>query len=274
MLNILGGKSPKDHLKLAKLALNTDGTVHLYGKGSGTLGRKMGHITITAPTMKEAEAMMAPLIREFDAISGTPQQTTLSLEPPKPIPVVAVVMGSDSDLATMVPGIRILQNFAIPHTVRITSAHRTPSYMAEYAARAAGEGVKVIIAAGKEPHNVYLESWLIGPAGGAAHLPGMAAAHTPLPVIGVPVKATHLDGMDSTLSIVQMPRGVPVATVGISNSTNAALLAARILGIEDPRIRKEVEDYAESARKENMAKDKKLHDQGPELYMEQMPKKK
>jgi phosphoribosylaminoimidazole carboxylase len=102
----------------------------------------------------------------------------------------------------------------------------------------------------------------------------MAAAHTPLPVIGVPVKATHLDGNDSLLSIVQMPRGVPVATVGISNSTNAALLAARILGVEDPTIQKKVEDYAASALNENMGKDAKLHSLGWRKYMDQMPAKK
>jgi phosphoribosylaminoimidazole carboxylase len=102
----------------------------------------------------------------------------------------------------------------------------------------------------------------------------MAAAHTALPVIGVPVKATHLDGMDSMMSIVQMPRGVPVATVGISNSTNAALLAARILGVEDPAIQKKVEDYAEAARLENMDRDASVHTMGWRKYMAQMPAKK
>jgi phosphoribosylaminoimidazole carboxylase len=257
MLNILGGKSPNDHLELARLALDIDGTVHLYGKGPGTAGRKMGHITVTASTMREAESRMAPLIRKFDAISGRVHNTTLWQDSSLPAAIVAVVMGSDSDLVTMAPGIRILEKFAIPYTVRITSAHRTPNYMAEYAARAASDGIKVIIAG----------------AGGAAHLPGMAAAHTSLPVIGVPVKATHLDGVDSLHSIVQMPRGVPVATVGISNSTNAALLAARILGIEDPRIRKEVEDYAKAALEENLAKDLRIFEMGWEKYMEQMPKK-
>ncbi|KAG5716881.1 hypothetical protein E4T56_gene7410, partial [Termitomyces sp. T112] len=113
------------------------------------------------------------------------------------------------DLKTLVPGLKLLENyFGIEPAVEITSAHRTPDYMAEYAAEAASRGIKVIIAA----------------AGGAAHLPGMAAAHTALPVIGVPVKGSSLDGVDSLYSIVQMPRGVPVATVGINNSINAALL--------------------------------------------------
>jgi phosphoribosylaminoimidazole carboxylase len=148
MLNILGGNSPKDHLRLAQLALTLDGTVHLYNKGSGTLGRKMGHITITAPTMREAESIVAPLVRAFDAITGAPQEITPSEEPALPTPVVAVVMGSDTDLKTMEAGICILEKFGIPHIVRITSAHRTPDYMAEFAARAAGEGIKVIIAGG------------------------------------------------------------------------------------------------------------------------------
>jgi phosphoribosylaminoimidazole carboxylase len=152
MLNILGGKGPRDHHRLAQLALSIDGTVHLYDKGLGTLGRKMGHITITAPTMREAELMMTPLIKEFDAIAGT-VQTVLSKEPSSPAPVVAVVMGSDTDLATMAAGIIILEKFGIPHMVRITSAHRTPDYMAEFAARAAGEGLKVIIAGGLSNNN-------------------------------------------------------------------------------------------------------------------------
>jgi phosphoribosylaminoimidazole carboxylase len=149
MLNILGGSGPRDHLRLAQMALKIDGTVHLYDKGQGTLGRKMGHLTITAPTMREAESMMAPLITEFDAISGSPKAPPK--EPPSPAPVVAVVMGSTTDLETMKAGIVILELFGIPHEVRITSAHRTPDFMAEFAKQAAGEGIKVIIAGGQKP---------------------------------------------------------------------------------------------------------------------------
>jgi phosphoribosylaminoimidazole carboxylase len=257
MLNILGGQNPGSHMKLVKDALARDGTVHLYGKGPGTIGRKMGHITITAPTMREAESLIAPLIRSFDEIAGN-KLSSDSTNITTPTPLVAVVMGSDSDLPTMEAGIVILEKFAIPHEVRITSAHRTPNFMSDFAAKAADRGLKVIIAA----------------AGGAAHLPGMIASQTALPVIGVPVKASVLDGVDSLHSIVQMPRGVPVATVGISNSTNAALLAARMLGMEDERIREAVEKYAAASRDESIGKDEILQEMGTKKYLEQVLRKK
>ncbi|KAJ5221780.1 phosphoribosylaminoimidazole carboxylase [Penicillium citrinum] len=241
MLNIIGGATPDSHLKAAESALSIpNASIHLYSKGAAKPGRKMGHITVTAATMHEAETMIQPLIDVVDDMRAQ----------------LAVVMGSDSDLKTLVPGLKLLQNyFGIEPAVEITSAHRTPDYMAEYSAEAASRGIKVIIAA----------------AGGAAHLPGMAAAHTALPVIGVPVKGSSLDGVDSLYSIVQMPRGVPVATVGINNSINAALLAARILGSFDPSIQRKVEAYAEEARAENMEKKgTKLRELGWEKYFEQM----
>jgi phosphoribosylaminoimidazole carboxylase len=260
MLNILGGKSPEAHLKVAEEALSVDGKVHIYGKGAGTPGRKMGHITLTAPTMAEAEALMEPLIHAVDIVSGR----AVSPYNPKPLvvskkikPVVAVIMGSDSDLPTLQPGLDILEKFSIPFTARVTSAHRTPRLMAEFSSSAAGNGLRVIIAA----------------AGGAAHLPGMAAAHTPLPVIGVPVKGSTTDGMDSLLSIVQMPRGVPVATVGIGNAVNAALLAARILGVSEPRIQDAVEKYAKEAASVSENNDKRLQELGYKSYAAEMPKK-
>src|SRR3954454_21797668 len=126
--------------------------------------------------------------------------------------LVGVIMGSDSDLAVMQAGIDVLTEFGVAHEVRIVSAHRTPDVMFEYARTAAGRGVRVIIAG----------------AGGAAHLPGMTASMTPLPGVGVPVPLAALDGLDSLLSIVQMPAGVPVATVAIGNARNAGLLAVRI----------------------------------------------
>jgi len=143
-------------------------------------------------------------------------------------PLVAVIMGSRSDLETMQHAVDVLEELRVPHEVRIVSAHRTPDRMFEFAAAAKDRGIKVIIAG----------------AGGAAHLPGMTAAKTVLPVIGVPVKASHLDGLDSLLSIVQMPRGVPVATVAIgrSGAVNAALLAAQILGLGDPALQKRLEE--------------------------------
>jgi 5-(carboxyamino)imidazole ribonucleotide mutase len=139
-------------------------------------------------------------------------------------PVVGIVMGSDSDLPTMEPAGEVLRRLGVPHEVRVVSAHRTPHDMIAYGGEAAGRGIRVIIAG----------------AGGAAHLPGMLAAVTVLPVIGVPVKSSALDGLDSLLSIVQMPRGVPVATVAIGNGRNAGLLAAQILALGDPDLAHEI----------------------------------
>jgi 5-(carboxyamino)imidazole ribonucleotide mutase len=129
-------------------------------------------------------------------------------------------MGSDSDWPTMRAAAEVLAEYGVPYEVRVLSAHRTPERMAEYARTAHERGLKVLIAG----------------AGGAAHLPGMVAAHTPLPVVGVPVPLGHLQGMDALLSIVQMPRGVPVATVAIGNATNAGLLAVQILAAHDPSL--------------------------------------
>jgi 5-(carboxyamino)imidazole ribonucleotide mutase len=141
--------------------------------------------------------------------------------------VVGVIMGSDSDWPTMSAAAETLAEFEVEYEVRVVSAHRTPGAMLEYAAAAAGRGLRVIIAG----------------AGGAAHLPGMVASATPLPVIGVPVPLRHLDGMDSLLSIVQMPGGVPVATVSIGGARNAGLLAVRILGAADEGLRGRMADF-------------------------------
>lgn len=143
-------------------------------------------------------------------------------------PLVAVVMGSASDLSTMRPGAALLGELGIEHEVRVVSAHRTPHDMVSFGASAAGRGLRVIIAG----------------AGGAAHLPGMLASLTTLPVIGVPVPLAHLNGLDSLLSIVQMPAGVPVATVGVGNARNAALLAARILAVGDPELTQRLAAFA------------------------------
>lgn len=144
-------------------------------------------------------------------------------------PLVAVIMGSRSDLETLQHTSDTLTRLDIPHEVSIVSAHRTPDRMFRFAAEAADRGLRVIIAG----------------AGGAAHLPGMVAAKTLLPVIGVPVPSAHLGGMDSLLSIVQMPRGVPVGTVAIgrAGAVNAALLAARFLAVGDPALRQRLEEY-------------------------------
>jgi 5-(carboxyamino)imidazole ribonucleotide mutase len=135
-------------------------------------------------------------------------------------PLVGVIMGSDSDLGVMRGAVDVLDEFAIASEVRVVSAHRTPQAMYDYAQSAASRGLRVIIAG----------------AGGAAHLPGMTASLTPLPVIGVPVPLQHLDGLDSLLSIVQMPNGIPVATVAVGAARNAGLLAVRILGASDPAL--------------------------------------
>ena len=136
-------------------------------------------------------------------------------------PVVGIIMGSNSDWPTMKAAAKMLEDFGVPFEAKVVSAHRTPDLMFEYAEAARSRGLKAIIAG----------------AGGAAHLPGMVAALTPLPVIGVPVAATLLNGEDALLSIVQMPAGVPVATVAINNATNAGLLAVQILGTRDTRLR-------------------------------------
>ncbi|QDS72561.1 hypothetical protein FKW77_000667 [Venturia effusa] len=256
MLNILGGNTSDAHLAVAKAALSNPRTsVHLYGKGAGSKGRKMGHVTITAHTMSECETLLQPLLHAVDLVSGkiapsTKPPTDLQLQSARK-PLVAVIMGSDSDMPHLVAGFEILEKFNIPFSVHITSAHRTPGHMADFSTRAASYGYQVIIAA----------------AGGAAHLPGMAAAHTALPVIGVPIKASSTDGMDSLLSIVQMPRGVPVATMAIGNSTNAAIYAARILGVSDPRIRDVVAEFAEKNEGDVMVKDGKLGEMGWKKYL-------
>ena len=144
-------------------------------------------------------------------------------------PLVGVIMGSKSDLETMRGAVEMLEKFGIAHEVQVVSAHRTPEGMVAYAQSARERGLLVIIAG----------------AGGAAHLPGMVASLTTLPVIGVPVQTTALDGQDSLYSIVQMPAGVPVATVGIGNSKNAGLLAARILGTQDAGIARKLELFRE-----------------------------
>ncbi|MGZ6827917.1 MAG: 5-(carboxyamino)imidazole ribonucleotide mutase [Mycobacteriales bacterium] len=155
--------------------------------------------------------------------------------------VVGIIMGSDSDWPTMEAASLALKEFDVAHEVRVVSAHRTPVDMLDYASSAADRGLKVVIAG----------------AGGAAHLPGMVASMTPLPVIGVPVPLKHLDGMDSLLSIVQMPAGVPVATVSVAGARNAGLLAVRILATSDPalldRMREFQQDLGDQARAKDAA---------------------
>ena len=157
-------------------------------------------------------------------------------------PLVGVIMGSDSDLTVMQGAVDVLRDFDVPAEVRVVSAHRTPDAMYEYATTAVARGLRVIIAG----------------AGGAAHLPGMTASLTPLPVIGVPVPLQQLDGMDSLLSIVQMPDGIPVATVGVGKARNAGLLAVRILGAADESLRARLDAHRAALDATVREKDAKL----------------
>ena len=159
-------------------------------------------------------------------------------------PVVGIVMGSDSDWPMLEPAAETLAEFDVPYEVHVVSAHRTPRRMLDYAETAAGRGLRVVIAG----------------AGGAAHLPGMVAAATPLPVIGVPRALDRLDGMDSLLSIVQMPAGVPVATVGIGGGRNAGLLAVRILGSSDERLRTAMSQFQADLAEQVAARDLTLRE--------------
>jgi len=321
MLNILGGAKPDSHISAILEAMNRGVNLHMYGKGNGRPGRKMGHITVLASTMGEAERQIELLIRIVDKIRAerfqetpqtsdagegilskqnthisqnyvanrpsekvsNPQLSSSSLErsstadstrtshpgstaQPSPSqdaalgtlwrseatkpPLVAITMGSDSDRFVLKPAVELLKQLDIPHTITITSAHRTPERMIKFAREAASKGIKVIIAA----------------AGGAAHLPGMIAALTFLPVIGVPVRGSVLDGQDSLLSIVQMPRGCPVATVAINNSNNAAQLAVRILGAFDMTIRERLEKYLADQAQTVVEKAEKMETVGFENY--------
>jgi 5-(carboxyamino)imidazole ribonucleotide mutase len=157
-------------------------------------------------------------------------------------PIVGVVMGSDSDWPVMKEAAKILEEFGVPFEKQVVSAHRTPNLMAEYGDKARGRGLKIIIAG----------------AGGAAHLPGMLASYTTLPVIGVPVKTTALGGLDSLYSIVQMPDGVPVATVAIGKAKNASLLAIRMLAIENKELAEKLDRYRNKMADESINKSNNL----------------
>jgi 5-(carboxyamino)imidazole ribonucleotide mutase len=159
-------------------------------------------------------------------------------------PLVGVVMGSDSDWPVMQAAAEALDEFGIPYEARVVSAHRTPEAMLRYGSEAEARGLRVLIAG----------------AGGAAHLPGMLAAVTVLPVIGVPVNITALQGVDALLSIVQMPRGVPVATVAVDGARNAGLLAVRILGASDEGLRARLHDLRSTLAAQAEAGDRRLHD--------------
>lgn len=274
MLNILGGACCDSHDGMVRMINtlqdeNVDIFLHTYGK-SHKPGRKIGHITATvyAPGTN-LQQVIAPLEEEVDRVrqgrlemssvqkfpsdistANKPSAVPLSSSRDTENPLVVITMGSDSDLHVLKDAFKVLERFHVPYDFTITSAHRTPHRMVELGKSAAARDVQVLIAA----------------AGGAAHLPGMLASETTVPVIGVPIKATHLDGLDSILSMTQMPRGCPVATVGINNATNAALLAIRILGSRDQDYRNAMSSYMHDMSEEVEAKAAKLQDVGWERY--------
>ncbi|CAG8636803.1 9823_t:CDS:2 [Ambispora gerdemannii] len=243
MVNILGLSSDlEETLRSAVIALTIPGaTVHLYGKKECRKGRKMGHITVVANSIPELYKRITPIIRAIDKNEAPPSSIQ---------PLVGIIMGSDSDLPVMKDCAVILKLFQVPFEISIVSAHRTPDRMKEYAENAHKRGLKVIVAG----------------AGGAAHLPGMVAAYTPLPVIGVPVKGKVLDGVDSVHSILQMPGGIPVATVAINNSKNAGLLAVRQLGAFIPEFAEKMTEFLKKQGDEVKTKDKRLQEVGWENY--------
>ncbi|KAH8491133.1 hypothetical protein H0E87_023319 [Populus deltoides] len=288
MYNLLGEDEGEPGFQLAHQligrALNMQGAaVHWYVKQEMRKQRKMGHITIVGSSAGIVEAQLKSVLKEEGSETQTAEQISASCircscpyvkmeinAPPSIVqsgsifgfmlilnfleivtPCVGIIVGSDSDLPIMKDAARILNTFGVPHEVRIVSAHRTPEMMFSYALSARDRGIQIIIAG----------------AGGAAHLPGMVASLTPLPVIGVPVRASALDGMDSLLSIAQMPRGVPVATVAINNATNAGLLAVRMLGVGDADLLARMSQYQEDTRDDVLKKAEKLQTNGWESYL-------
>ncbi|CAD7699550.1 unnamed protein product [Ostreobium quekettii] len=258
MYNIVGEDDGEEGLKRAQALLARarglrGAHVHWYGKEDVAKKLKIGHINIVAGTREEAREQLGAL----DPMAAhSLQATDVRQQMPNGHPsqaVVGIIMGSDSDLPTMAPAAEVLEDhFGVPCEVKIVSAHRTPERMVEYAKTAHIRGIKVIIAG----------------AGGAAHLPGMVAAMTPLPVIGVPMtpEGAHLDGLDALMSIAQMADGVPVATVAIGNATNAGLLAIRILAANDNALLQSMMHYQENMKKSVTDKAIRLEEHGWKSY--------
>lgn len=241
MVNVLGKEDMGQTKEALHRALAVPGAaIHWYGKLENRVGRKMAHITLTGTS--------TAALWERAQLLGVSE---LHHSFPVPGPRVGVIMGSDSDLAVMSEAAAVLERFGVTFELTVVSAHRTPTRMYSYAQSAAERGLQVIIAG----------------AGGAAHLPGMVAALTSLPVIGVPIHTSALSGQDSLLSIVQMPKGVPVATVAIGNAANAGLLAVRILGAQDAALQVEMDNFLLKQEDEVLHKAAKLESIGYKAYM-------
>lgn len=246
MINILGYDTLMETLAVTRKGFEVPGaTVHWYGKPESRKGRKMGHVTICAKNFDQLRERVEAFGLTAD-IHGLGNKSSSNAR-------IGIIMGSDSDLPTMKEAAKILEQFGVKYELTIVSAHRTPTRMYSYAQSAAERGIEVIIAG----------------AGGAAHLPGMVAALTPLPVIGVPINTSTLNGQDSLLSIVQMPKGVPVATVAIGNAANAGLLAVRMLGSQDKGLLLKMEKYLQEQEEEVLSKAAKLEEMGHSQYLNQ-----
>ncbi|KAL4429623.1 hypothetical protein ABPG77_008672 [Micractinium sp. CCAP 211/92] len=259
MLNILGEAGGEEgerraHELMGRAYAVPGASVHWYGKAGVAAQRKIGHITIVGRDNEECRQRLRAIDpAAADAIEAATSKVASELSQAGDSsgsggPAVGIIMGSDSDLPTMKAAAEVLEEFGVPCEVTVVSAHRTPERMFEYARSAHKRGIRAIIAG----------------AGGAAHLPGMVAAMTPLPVIGVPVKpaGAHLDGVDALLSIVQMPRGVPVATVAIGNAANAGLLAVRILASSDPALLDRMLAYQQGMTETVLGKAERLEAKG------------
>lgn len=240
MFNVLGRETMEATKEVLQRALAVPGaSMHWYGKLENRPGRKMAHITVTAHSMAE--------LRERADKLGVPANLHRL---PATGPRVGVIMGSDSDLAVMKEAAEMLERFQVPYELTIVSAHRTPTRLYSYAQSAAERGLQVIIAG----------------AGGAAHLPGMVAALCSLPVVGVPMHTTAFGGNDSLMSIVQMPKGVPVATVAVGSAANAGLLAVRILAAQDKQLLAAMDDFMLKQEEDVLRKAAKLEGVGKLEY--------
>lgn len=256
MINILGrnGSMEETMEEFRRLAAVPGSGPHWYGKTAARVGRKMGHVTICGSDENDL-ARRLDGVRDLVGEDGMPGNGGGISGSGSATVEVGVIMGSDSDLPCMRAATDILDEFGVPYEVTIVSAHRTPERMFSYAKTAFDRGLKVIIAG----------------AGGAAHLPGMVAAMTPLPVIGVPVKTSALSGVDSLYSIVQMPRGVPVATVAIGNAKNAGLLAVRMIAgcTGNMRLVGQLNEFRTKGCEEQEAKAEKLLRMGSDAYLKE-----